>query len=314
MISAIRSGWLAVSEWQVEKADDLLENCMKDFTVQNEWGAMGHMLDAAWCGFQAFIFGPESWSVVQISASRPKLYMTQFDWVSLILYNYVGQASTYVWKTTDLSSSKIATCSFVGHWGADMTAARSKATSWQNGFWSLVHVGWGVWMDLGFLLLRSRPRRFWAFHILLRVIWMIETSGTTARGLMRWCGGILTFLAFAHMLDADHTLMAILRRNECVRFGTEASKGFLLQNCSLLHQNRKLSFKGTQSQRSSCLLSRESHQSWPIFCHIRDTGSRLFGRICHQRTFLEVQDSDGALIFSPRWTWDLPVTHLKLFQ
>ena len=110
-----------------------------------------------------------------------------------------------------------------------------------------------MWVEVcrwiwGSLLLRSRPRRFWAFHILLRVIWMIETSGTTARGLMRWCGGILTFLAFAHMQDADHTLMAILLgRNECVRFGTEASKGFLLQNCSLLHQNRKLSFKGTQS-------------------------------------------------------------------
>ena len=25
----------------MEKADDLLENCMKDFTVQNEGGAMG---------------------------------------------------------------------------------------------------------------------------------------------------------------------------------------------------------------------------------------------------------------------------------
>lgn len=271
MISAIRSGWLAVSEWQVEKADDLLENCMKDFTVQNERGAH------AWCG------------LMRLDAAFRLSFLVQRVEVlcrflpqgrNSIWHNLIGSPWYYIimWvrlqhmfgkqRTFHHQKLRLAVLLDTGEpiWlqpGAKLQVGRMDF----GALYTWVEVGRWIW---GSLLLRSRPRRFWAFHILLHVIWMIETSGTTARGLMRWCGGILTFLAFAHMLDADHTLMAILRRNECVRFGTEASKGFLLQNCSLLHQNRKLSFKGTQSQRSSCLLSRESHQSWPIFCHIRD--------------------------------------------
>lgn len=230
----------------------------------------GHMLDAAWCGLM------RSFLVQRVEVLCRFLPQGR----NSIWHNLIGSPWYYIimWvrlqhmfgkqRTFHHQKLRLAVLLDTGEpiWlqpGAKLQVGRMDF----GALYTWVEVGRWIW---GSLLLRSRPRRFWAFHILLHVIWMIETSGTTARGLMRWCGGILTFLAFAHMLDADHTLMAILRRNECVRFGTEASKGFLLQNCSLLHQNRKLSFKGTQSQRSSCLLSRESHQSWPIFCHIRD--------------------------------------------
>lgn len=124
-------------------------------------------------------------------SGRKSIWHSLIWWGLLEIYIIMYGQASYVWKTKGLSSSKITTCSFVGHSdnrlqpGAKLQVGRMDF----GALYMWVEVCRWIW---GSLLLADgfsrRPRRVWAFHILLRVIWMIETRGTTARGLMRWCG------------------------------------------------------------------------------------------------------------------------------